>query len=186
MQVEIDQNAVQNAVIERLVTMLGTDVEHILIDVNAQIQKRIDEVLSEKVDDVIAEAVDSFIKEGFNREYQKVNPFGEPVGAKTTISKELERLVSTYWNDYVDKDGKPTKSSYRGMTRAEYVMTRICANDFSKSVKEAAASVTGEFKDGLRAALNSKVDDVLADCIRVKSPDERRPKGRKKGDPEDA
>jgi hypothetical protein len=133
------------------------------------IKAKVDALLAEKFDETIKGAIDKLIKDGFNREYQKVNAFGEPEGPKTSISTELERMITDYWTQTVDRNGQPTKSSYRGMTRAEYVMTIICAEDFSAAVKDAVIEREGEFKDAIRTALVVQTDKMLNNLMPVRS-----------------
>lgn len=123
------------------------------------------EQAEKQIQAVIAQA----IKDGFDREYQKVDSFGVPVGAKTSIRKSLETLVSGYWAAKVDpRTGKPC-DHYNAVTRAEYTMTQICAADFGETMRQHAINVTGHLKDGLRNKLAVHMDQMLNDLFRVKS-----------------
>ena len=137
--------------------------------VETAVATKVDRIFAETADAQIAETLGRVISDGFEREYQKANSFGQP-GEKTSIRKELERVVGSYWSDKVDaKTGKKTDSGYNAVTRAEYLMTTICAKDFSDQMRNAALSVTGALKDGLRGQMAKQMDDLLDSLFRVKS-----------------
>ncbi|MDQ4680748.1 hypothetical protein, partial [Stenotrophomonas maltophilia group sp. RNC7] len=60
-------------------------------------------------------------------------------------------------------------SDYNAVTRAEYLMTQICAQDFSEGMKQSVLSVTGALKDGLRAQLAAHMDKMLDELFCIKS-----------------
>lgn len=55
------------------------------------------------------------------------------------------------------------------VTRAEYLMTQICAEDFTKSMKDSVLTVTGALKDGLRIQLAKQMDGLLDSLFHIKS-----------------
>lgn len=137
--------------------------------VKRDIDARVDKIFATRVEAKIAETVDRIAQEGFDRPFRKSDGFGRPAGEPTTISKELEALVSGYWNERVGRDGKPKSDNYNTTSRAEWLMTKICAEDFEKEVKQHAVNVTGFLKDAFRAELQETVNRVLADLFRVRS-----------------
>jgi hypothetical protein len=141
-----------------------------LSDIRKGVNDRIDKIFADRADALIQDALDEAIKGGFEREYNKVNQWGQREDAGvTSISKELERLVTSYWSEAVDRNGKPTSSDYNRITRAEYLMTQICAEDFSKAMKESAVQITGALKDGMRNQLATHTDQLLNNLFKVKS-----------------
>lgn len=135
-----------------------------------EVKSRLDAIFKERAEAQIAAAIDAAILGGFEREYQRTNQWGEPSGPKTSIKAELGKIVEGFWNARVDaKSGKPTDSSYRSVSRAEFLMTQICAEDFSKTMKEHAINVTGALKDGLRKQLAVHMDTMLSELFHVKS-----------------
>jgi hypothetical protein len=138
--------------------------------VQKEIKTRIDAMFAAGVRERIDDAINEAIRNGFDREYQRIDQWGEPKGPKTSIRAELAKIVEGYWNTRVEvKSGKPTDSSYNTCTRAEYVMTTICAQDFSETMKASAINVTGALKDGLRNQLAKHMDQMLDGLFRVKS-----------------
>jgi hypothetical protein len=137
--------------------------------ISKEVTARLDKIFKEQADAQIRAEIDAAIKAGFEREYQRVNSWGEPNGERTSIRKELEKLVNGYWNHRVDRNGKPSDSSYNTMTRAEYLMTEICAKDFSEAMRQSALNVTGALKDGLRAQIAKQMDEMLNGLFHVKS-----------------
>lgn len=118
----------------------------------------------------IQAAIDDAIKQGFEREYQKVDSWGQAVGEQTSIKQQLDKMVGGYWNTPVDKrTGNPTEHGYSAITRAEFLMAKICAEDFSETMKNSAVQVTGALKDGLRNQMGQHMDQLLESLFRVRS-----------------
>lgn len=175
MELNIDPKTLEAEVVRQAVDqILGADggeaFSRYLDDIQRGVDNRIDKIFADRADALIQSALDAAIKDGFEREYSRVNQWGKREGAGTTsISKELERLVSSYWSERVDRNGKPTDSNYNAVTRAEYLMTQICAEDFSATMKQSAVQVTGALKDGMRDQLAVHMDRLLDGLFKVKS-----------------
>ena len=137
--------------------------------IERNIDARIEKLFAERANTAITAAIDAAVSDGFDRTYQAIDSFGTPQGQPTTIRKELNSLIGNYWSQQVGKDGKPTSSGYNTTSRAEYLMTQICAKDFTDQMKQAAVSVTAALKDGFRAQLAKHVDGLLDELFRVKS-----------------
>jgi hypothetical protein len=172
---EIDKKAIEAAIVDRVANDIIGD-EYLWARVKTTIDKRIEALWTETVEGKIAEEVNRCVNEGFEREYQKIDSFGGPIGEKTTIRKELERLISEYWVQRVDRKGKPTKDSYNATTRAEWMMTMLVADDFSSGMKQHIVNVGGALKDGLRAELHSTVNKLMSDVFNVNSQGDREAK----------
>jgi len=138
--------------------------------IRKDVQGRIDKIFHANAEKQIEAMVADAIKDGLNREYQRVNNWGEPVGEVTTIKQSLDRIVSGYWTEKVDpKTGKKASSDYNAVSRAEYIMTTVCADSFSDQMKTMTLSIAGHMKDGLRSELARQVDAMLGELFRVKS-----------------
>lgn len=138
--------------------------------VRQEVKKRVDAIFAERATKQIQEAIDAAVSSSFEQEYRRVTAFGEPDGAPTTIRKELERTVSGYWSAKVDpRTGKPASSDYNAVTRAEYLMTQVCAEDFTAGLKQSVNNVTGALKDGLRNQLAIQMDTMLTQLFNIKS-----------------
>lgn len=135
-----------------------------------EVKQRINAIFVDRVDAQIQAAIDAAVNNAFDEEYQRVTSWGQPEGPATTVRKQLEKTVSAYWTAKVDaKTGKPSSSDYSSVTRAEYLMTQICAEDFSAAMKQSALNVTGALKDGLRNQIGQQMDVLLNDLFRIKS-----------------
>lgn len=135
-----------------------------------EVKKRLDKIFIDRAEAQIATAIDAAVAGAFEREYQRVSSWGEAEGPKTSIRKELEKSVESYWAARVDtRSGKPTESSYSSVSRAEFLMTQICAQDFSETMKAHAINVTGALKDGMRNQLAMHMDNMLSSLFHVKS-----------------
>lgn len=164
-----NEEDLKTAIVERAASEF-LDRDHDISGLVAkEIKARIDRIFAERADEQIRLAIDDAIIAGFEREYQRVTSWGEPKGEKTSIKNELEKITSGYWNVRVDKNGAPTDSTYGAMTRAEFLMTQICAKDFSEAMKQSALNVAGALKDGLRGQLAKQMDGMLDELFRVKS-----------------
>lgn len=139
------------------------------------IDGRISKYFTEVGDAQIREAVVAAVKDGFERSYQPVDAFGKPEGKKTSIKDRLNELVSAYWTQRVDQHGKPTDSTWgKVCNRAEWMMTQICAADFSDAMKQEVVNATALLKDGLRATLRGHLDKILSEVFHVKSADDQK------------
>ena len=148
----------------------GEAYSRYLDGIRTNINTRIDKLFADHADKLIQDALNTAIKDGFNREYSKVNNWGERKDAgTTTIAKELDRLIGRYWSERLDMNGKPTESTYGAtLTRAEYLMTQICADDFTAAMKDSVVNVTGALKDGMRNQLAKQMDQTLDGLFKIK------------------
>lgn len=174
---EINQERIEAAIIDQAVETLVDD-DALKAKLERAVDARISKIFAERADAQIAAAVDAAIKTGFEREYQRVDAFGQKKGGPTTISKELEKLVGDYWSQKVDGQGKPAEGYSAKMTRAEWWMGQVVAADFSDNMKQHMANVAGSLKDQLRLNLYKTVNELLSSVFNVRTEaDERARKG---------
>ena len=165
----INEEDLKNAIVEKAADELLRHDEDLGAMVSKEVQRRIEKIFVDRADAQIAAAVDAAVQKGFDVEYQRVNNWGQPEGEKTTIRAQLDKLIGGYWTTKVDsRTGKPG-DSYNSTTRAEYLMTQICAENFSEEMKKHATNIAGHLKDGLRGQLASVMDNMLNDLFHVKS-----------------
>ncbi len=166
---EINEKKIADAVSDQVINHL-IDQDNIHDEIRNRIQAKVDAIFADRADKLITSAVDAAVKAGFDLEYSRVDQWGKRQGEATTIRKELERMISVYWAERVDqKSGKPSDSNYSSISRAEYLMTQICAEDFSKAMMESALNITGALKDGLRNQMGKQLDILLGGLFKVKS-----------------
>lgn len=135
-----------------------------------EVRARLDRIFVDRAEAQIKLAIDAAVSNAFEREYTRVTTFGQPEGAPTSIRKELDKTVSAYWSAKVEpRTGKTSDSSYGTVTRAEYLMTQVCAEDFTAGLKTSVLSVTGALKDGLRNQLAQQMDAMLNELFHIKS-----------------
>lgn len=163
---ELNQERIEAAIITEVADrIIGED--EIFNRIRTAVEARIDKIFKNRADAQIRAAIDKSITDGFDREYTRVNPWGEREGEPTTIRKELEKVIGDYWNEKVNSDGKPT--NYNGTTRAEWVMSKIVADDFNKEMKQHVVNVGGALKDQLRVSLHETVNELLSSVFKVNS-----------------
>ncbi|MDD1981137.1 MULTISPECIES: hypothetical protein [Pseudomonas] len=165
----INEDALKTAIVAQVADQLLREDEDLSDLVAKEVKKRIDKIFDERVTAQIQKAIDETVNGSFEREYRRVNQWGEQEGPATTIRKELEQTVTAYWNTKVNpSDGKPS-SGYGAVTRSEWLMTKICAEDFTKQMQASVNAVTGALKDGLRNQLAREMDAMLNNLFHIKS-----------------
>ena len=172
MDMKIDKDAIQKGVIERITEEMLDRVDwHDVI--RGMLQEKVDASYSTAVEKNIDEIVDKAIKSGFEHEYHKTNGLGLPMGDKTSIGAELEKLIGRYWTEKVSSNGKPSDSSFHTTTRAEWLMLQICGDKFTEQMKQQVVNVTGDLKDNLRGVLRQQTDNMVKDLFRVRTKDDQ-------------
>jgi hypothetical protein len=169
---QIDQARIEKAIVEEAVQGFMSD-DDLYNRVKSGLEQRIDKLFAEKVADHVAATVEQIAKDGFEREYRKVDGFGKSTGPATTISAELQKLVGDYWQVRVGRDGKPTDNSYNSTSRAEWMMLQVCADDFSAEMKQHIVNVAGALKDHFRGVLQQHIGAMLSDVFKVQSQGDR-------------
>lgn len=165
---ELNQARIEDAIIREVSEKIIGD-DDLWNRVKHAVDTRIDNHFKAVADAQIKTAIESAITQGFEREYQRVNAFGERQGAPTTIRAELEKLIGGYWNERVDRNGKPTDSTYNVVTRAEWMMTQLVAADFKGEMHQHVVNLGGALKDKLRSELHETVNKLLSEVFHVKS-----------------
>lgn len=166
----INEESLKTAIVAQVADQLLSEDADLSSLVDKEIKKRIDKIFDERVTAQIQKAIDETINGSFEREYRRVNQWGDQEGPSTTLRKELEKTVTAYWNGKVNPgDGKPATSDYNSVTRAQWLMTKICAEDFSKEMQQNVANVVGSLKDGLRKQMANQMDALLNDLFKVRS-----------------
>lgn len=169
---QINQEKIEQAIVEQVVDNI-TNEDNFVHRVQKAVDTRINALFAERADAVINAAIDDAIRNGFDREYCRVTSWGEKDGAPTTIRKQLEKVIGDYWNTRVDKNGKPITNSYdSSITRAEWIMSKIVADDFNSQMKQHVVNIAGGLKDNLRRSLHETVNELLSGVFRVKSVDD--------------
>jgi hypothetical protein len=170
---ELNQERIEAAIISEVSDrIIGED--ELFDRVRTAVDNRISKLFKDQADAQIRDAIDAAIKDGFDREYVRINSWGEREGEPTTIRKELEKVIGNYWNEKVDQHGK--KSNYhsdRDLTRAEWIMTKMVADDFNGQMKQHVVNLGGALKDQLRASLHGTVNELLTQVFHVNSSGDR-------------
>ncbi|MNP18252.1 hypothetical protein D3C76_1107250 [compost metagenome] len=166
----INEDDLKTAIVAKVADELLRQDDDLSSMVATELKKRIDKIFNERVTAQIETAINETINGSFEREYRRVNTWGEQEGPSTTIRKELEKTVNAYWSAKVEpRSGKPSSSDYNTVTRAEYLMTQICAEDFTAQMTQSVRNVSGALKDGLRIQLAKQMDTMLDGLFHIKS-----------------
>ena len=166
----INEEDIKKAIVEKAASDLLNNDDDLSGMVRKEVERRVQKIFVERAEAQIAAAVDAAVQNGFDTGYQRVNGWGQPEGEKTTIRAQLDKLIGGYWTAKVDpRTGKATDSSYSSVSRAEYLMTQICAENFSEEMKKHAQNITGSLKDGLRGQMAKVMDGMLDELFRIRS-----------------
>lgn len=170
---ELNQERIEAAIVAEVADKIIGE-EELFNRVRTAVDSRIAQLFKDRADAQIRAAIDAAIQNGFDREYTRVNSWGEREGKPTTIRKELEKVIGNYWNEKVGKDGKPSSyASDRDITRAEWIMTKMVAADFNGEMQQHVVNIGGALKDQLRASLHGTVNELLSGIFRVNSQGDR-------------
>ena len=167
MSIQIDNDKIMAAVVEKVADEFMRTESDLFAAVEKEINKKIDALFVASVEPRIQAELDKALTDCFHREFQKRTAWGEADGETTTISKELENLMSGYWAETVDEKGKA--SSYSKLTRAEFTMAKVLGHDFHEHTKKYLIQSAAWLKDGMRTHLREEVDKMLANLFHVKS-----------------
>jgi len=165
----INEEDLKSAIVEKAVDEILRHDDDLSGLIAREVKSRLDKIFAERAMAQVEKAIDETVHNCFEREYQRVTSWGQPEGEPTTIRKELERTVNGYWSAKVDPRTGKADGGYSSVTRAEYLMTKICAEDFSKQMEASAVNITGHLKDGLRNQMGKVMDEILAKLFHVKS-----------------
>jgi hypothetical protein len=170
---EINKEHIEQSIVRTVADEFMSDGE-LESRIKKALEEKIDAQFKEIAEPRIQEAVNRAITDGFEREYCRVDSFGRKQGEPTTIRKELERLITGYWNDQVDSQGKPTTNNYgTNLTRAEWTMNQLVAADFHGEMKQHIVNLGGALKDQLRGNLRTTLDRLLSEVFYVQSDGDR-------------
>ena len=170
MELNIDSQAVIELAAQKVADQVMYADDDIQSVARKIIEAKIDRIWKENAEKAVLDAIDGAVSGALDRVYFSVDSFGQKSGEATTIRTQLVKQADAYWSQRVDRHGKPDTGSYGDkMTRAEYVMAQVCAEDFTKQMKQHAVSVTAAMKDGFRKQLAAHVDGLLDELFRVKS-----------------
>jgi len=166
----LNEEEVQKAIVEKVADDILNRDHDLGAMVRDEVKKRMDKIFADKAQAQIELAISEAVQGSFDREYQRVTAWGEADGPKTTIRAELLKTVDGYWAARVNaRNGTLSTSSYDSVSRAEYVMTQVCAKEFTETMRESALQVTGALKDGFRGQMAKHMDELLDSLFKIKS-----------------
>ncbi|MGX9936244.1 hypothetical protein ACVFVO_12720 [Advenella kashmirensis] len=110
----INEDDLKTAIVQKASDEILRQDDDLSEMIRQEVKSRLDKIFADRAEAQIQSAIDAAIEAGFEREYQRVDPYGRPAGESTSISKELGKLVDSYWGARVDpRTGKPTTSDYQ-------------------------------------------------------------------------
>ena len=166
----INEEDLKAAIVERAADEILKQDDDLTSMISKEVKSRLDKIFIDRAEAQIEAAIDHAVQTAFDREYQRVTSWGEADGPKTSIRAQIDKVITGYWSEQVNaKSGKPDSGYGDKVTRAEFLVTQMCAKDFSQQMRDDAIQITGALKDGLRNQMAKVMDDMLSTLFHVKS-----------------
>ena len=142
----IDKALVQEQVVSNITNQMMPNIRHeIKMTVLANLDKAVDNMIAEIVEEVTSDV------------FQPTTSWGEPNGEPTTIKDMIAEKTLKWWEDKVDRQGKPTR--YTGaITRAEYFAEKTVGEYVRRQLDN-------DIKD-LTARAKETINDAMAEAIK--------------------
>jgi hypothetical protein len=139
-------------------------------DLNALVADRVAELIREAVDDAAKAAIQQLLDEP----RQRTDSFGNPEGEPMSFRKMLTAEVVSWQDETVSRhDGKPKKAdSYNRsdvVTRKEYLVRQVGAEEFEKLAKAEVAKVKQEAKARVERTIQGAVASAISSLAKVPS-----------------
>lgn len=145
--------------------------------VKLEVAKLVEKSFGPEVEATLHSYIEKIVSVGLEREYFKLDNYGRQVGEATSISKELERLLTGYWGEKVNRyNGKPTEG-YGAVTRAEHFLSTMVSKDFSKEFQQTMVNGAAIMKDSFREELHNIVNRSLSEVFKVRTEYDKNKKG---------
>lgn len=139
---------------------IGDSVAKLIKD---RVDKAVSAAIPAKIDAVLSVELERYL----STTYTPVDMWGEATGKPTTLRGSLHEQAQRFWEQKVDKSGKP--SSYGGEPRYAWMFKEIVAEDFQKAVAQNVTNIVGALKDALRDNARAAIDKHIDTIIRVVS-----------------
>lgn len=166
----INEEDLKAAIVERAADAILEQDDDLTSMISNEVKSRLDKIFIDRAEAQIEAAIDNAVQTAFDREYQRVTSWGEADGPKTSIRAQIDKVITGYWSEQVNaKSGKPDSGYGDKVSRAEFLVTQMCAKDFSQQMRNDAIQITGALKDGLRNQMAKVMDEMLSSLFHVKS-----------------
>lgn len=136
------------------------------------ISNQVRQSVSAKLNAIIERTLTAEMEKILSHEYLPVDMWGEPTGKATTIRDQLAARARKFWDENVDKNGKP--AGYGGQPRHQYVYAMIVGDEFKKAIAQDYTNVVGALKDALKASAEKELHEHLDNIIRVRTKADKR------------
>lgn len=166
----INEQELKEAIAQKAADEILRSDDDLAYMVQKEVKSRLDAIFIDRAERQIQAAIDHAVQTAFDREYQRVTSWGEADGPKTSIRAQIDKVITGYWSEKVSaKTGKSDSLYGDTVTRAEFLVTQMCAKDFSEQMRKDAIQITGALKDGLRNQMANVMDEMLSSLFHVKS-----------------
>lgn len=174
MEVKIDQERIEKAIIEQAVDRIYGNEDSIYESIRRQVDAKVSDALSKGLNGAIEKAINEVMERALDAEVTPINIWGERDGSPTTIRNALHERAKNFWNEKVDNKGE--KSSYGGRPRYEHVLGVITAKEFDTQIKQNIINVAAAIKDAVRGDFYKQVDEKLNEFFKVSSLEDQKRK----------
>lgn len=130
-------------------------IERLVASMESKISERIDSLLNEKMIEV------------FERAYQPVDRWGNPVGPMTTVRDRIMDMAESYWMEPVDSGGKRDYSGYLDRKkRFEWAVERCIADVMNNEIRQAATTLAADLKAKIPQAIGKEISDTVVKYLK--------------------
>jgi len=90
---QIDESKLHDAIVSEAADRLIDSDTDLTGLVQKEVTRRVDQIFADTARAKIDDAISASVSDGFNREYQRIDSWGNASGAPTSIKKELDKII---------------------------------------------------------------------------------------------
>lgn len=150
-------NGVVNKVQDRLVQQVDTECNN---RINSQLAS-IETAVSDKLNGIM----DAF----FDEPRDVTDKYGDVIKKGVTVRDTLKKACDEFMNQSLDRDGKPTSSSWNVeyKTRVDYIVAKSIDYNMESAIKRAVEDVTKNLKNKISEEVKKQMGDKLANILEL-------------------
>ena len=166
---EIDQKAIETAVIEQAAGRIAESIHETRLDeLRERVEQLVEEVVIRKCDEVVRPVIEAGV-EGFVIE--QTNTFGEKKGEPVTFAEYVTQIAETWLGQKVDHSGKAVDSGAYGGREAQSRLTHLLDEHLqyriSGAMKDAVNVVVAKIAPAIATTCELKVKEATNDIRRA-------------------
>lgn len=137
--------------------------------VSESIVEKANQLCEEKLktmEGAVADRLNEMMEEFFNTPKDVTDRWGDIVKKGVTIKSLLKEACDNFMSQPLDKNGKPTSSSYAEYkTRVDYIVAKSVDSNMELAIKRATSEVTDGLKKKISDEIKKQMGDKLAGIV---------------------